>query len=54
MWSLKTAGILPQVNYSGKCTLRGLKGWSLNTGGLSRPVVLRTGSTVDCAKWHKV
>ena len=23
-----------QVNYSEKCTLKGLKGWSLNTGGL--------------------
>ena len=34
MWSLKTDGLLTQVNYSEKWTFGGLKGWSLNTGGL--------------------
>ena len=30
----KKLGLLTQVDYSEKCTLEGMKGWSLNTGGL--------------------
>ena len=32
-WFCKTSDLLTQVNYSEKYTFRGLKGWSLNTGG---------------------
>ena len=34
MRSHKTGGLLTQVHYSEKCAFGGLKGWSLNTGGL--------------------
>ena len=34
-WPLKTGSLLTQVNYSEKCIYRGLKGQSLNTGGLN-------------------
>ena len=34
MRSPKTGGLLTQVHYSEKCTFGGLKGLSLNTGGL--------------------
>ena len=34
MWSLKTGGLLTQVNYFKKCILGGLKGKFLNTGSL--------------------
>ena len=30
----RTGGLLMQVNYSEKCAFVGLKGWSLNTGGV--------------------
>ena len=34
MWSLKTGGLLTQVNYSDKYAFGGLKGNSLNTVGV--------------------
>ena len=44
--SLKTGGLLTQMNYSEKCTFGSLQWCSLNTGGLLTEVVLRTGLTV--------
>ena len=32
LWSIKMGGLLAQVNYSEKCTVGDLKGWSFNTG----------------------
>ena len=34
MWSHKEGGLSTQVNYREKCTFGGLKGRSLNAGGL--------------------
>ena len=46
LWSPKTCGLLPQVNYSERCEFGGLKGRSLNTDGFNPSRLIRTGSTV--------